>query len=217
MPAARTGSSEASSIAPTPTPGHRDHLASIRCLMRERGIDHCISVAPESLFYYGGHDSWVSVNSPQAVIFSAADGDADHMLRETDIALARESSWIADVRAYRLMFDDIPGIMAAVAREQGLADGRVAIETQSYALPFALGTVLARALEPARIVDATELTGIPRLIMERRGIARLSAAIWFISNSRAWRHVMMQQRSIRWRSAIQARARGRSMKQAVRR
>lgn len=86
------------------------------------------------------------------------------MLRETDIALARESSWIADVRAYRLMFDDIPGIMAAVAREQGLADGRVAIETQSYALPFALGTVLARALEPARIVDATELTGIPRLI-----------------------------------------------------
>jgi Xaa-Pro dipeptidase len=132
--------------------------------MRERGIDHCISVAPELLFYYGGHDSWVSVNSPQAVIFSAADGDADHMLRETDIALARESSWIADVRAYRLMFDDIPGIMAAVAREQGLADGRVAIETQSYALPFALGTVLARALEPARIVDATELTGIPRLI-----------------------------------------------------
>jgi Xaa-Pro aminopeptidase len=43
---------------------HRARLAALRGLMRERGIDHCVSMAPESLYYYGGYDSWVSVNSP---------------------------------------------------------------------------------------------------------------------------------------------------------
>ena len=63
--------------------------------MREQGIDHCISVAPESLYYYGGYDSWVSANSPQALIFSAADDEPTIVLRDTDLSLAYESSWIA--------------------------------------------------------------------------------------------------------------------------
>src|SRR5438309_1951108 len=116
---------------------HRDRLARARQLLRERGIDYCISVAPESLYYYGGYDSWVSVNSPQALIFAANGGEPTIVLRDTDLALAYESSWVKDVRSYRLMFDDIPGSIAAVAREKGLRGGKVAVETQSYALPYA--------------------------------------------------------------------------------
>jgi Xaa-Pro aminopeptidase len=143
---------------------HRARLAQARRLMKEQGIDHCISVAPESLYYYGGYDSWVSVNSPQALIFSAYDDEPTIVLRDTDLSLAYESTWIKDIRAYRLMFDDIPGTFAAVAREKGLRGGKVAIEIQSYAIPHALGLALAKALAPAEIVDATVLLGIPRLI-----------------------------------------------------
>lgn len=143
---------------------HRARLAQARRLMREQGIDHCISVAPESLYYYGGYDSWVSANSPQALIFSAADDEPTIVLRDTDLSLAYESSWIADIRPYRLMFDDIPATLAAVAREKGLHRGKVAVEIQSYAIPYALGHALAKAVAPAEIVDGTTLLGIPRLI-----------------------------------------------------
>lgn len=155
---------------------HRARLAKARSLLREQGIDHCISVAPESLYYYGGYDSWVSVNSPQALIFSADEGEPTIVLRDTDVSLAHESSWIKDVRAYRLMFDDIPGTFAAVAREKGLRGGKVAVEIQSYAIPHSLGLALAQALAPAQIVDATVLLGMPRLIKSPAEMAYLSQA-----------------------------------------
>ncbi|UVK43993.1 Xaa-Pro peptidase family protein [Mesorhizobium sp. AR07] len=155
---------------------HRARLAQARGLLKEQGIDHCISVAPESLYYYGGYDSWVSVNSPQTLIFSVDESDPTIVLRDTDVSLALESSWVKDVRSYRMMFDDIPGTFAAVAREKGLRGGKVAIEIQSYAIPHSLGLALARALAPAEIVDATVLLGMPRLIKSAAEMAYLRKA-----------------------------------------
>nr|WP_292774041.1 Xaa-Pro peptidase family protein [Mesorhizobium sp.] len=151
-------------FAAFPESEHRARLATLRGLMRERGIEHCISMAPESLYYYGGYDSWVSVNSPQALIFSVDDDEPTIVLRDTDLSLAYESTWIKDVRAYRLMFDNVAATIAAVAKEKGLKADKVAIETQSYAIPHALGLALAEALAPAKIVDGTVLLGLPRLI-----------------------------------------------------
>ncbi|MGF7162114.1 Xaa-Pro aminopeptidase [Rhodoligotrophos appendicifer] len=155
---------------------HRARLAEARRLLKEQGIDHCISMAPESLYYYGGYDSWVSVNSPQALIFSADDGEPTIILRDTDLSLAYESSWVKDIRHYRLMFDDVPAIFASIAKEKGLRGGKVAIETQSYALPHSLGLALAKALAPAEIVDATVLLGMPRLIKSPSEMAYMRKA-----------------------------------------
>jgi len=163
-------------FAAFPEAEHRARLAAARALLRAQGIGHCISVAPESLFYYGGYDSWVSVNSPQALIFSAEDDEPTLVLRDTDVELARETSWVTDLRRYRLMADDVPGLIAAVAREKGLRGGEVAVETGSYAFPHALGQAVARALEPARIVDATRLLGLPRLFKSRAEMAYLRQA-----------------------------------------
>uniref|UniRef100_UPI003592FF08 M24 family metallopeptidase n=1 Tax=Aestuariivirga sp. TaxID=2650926 RepID=UPI003592FF08 len=155
---------------------HRDRLAKVRALMKERDIGCCISVAPESLFYYGGYDSWVSANSPQALIFTADDDEPTIVLRDTDLSLAYESTWVRDIRAYRLMFDNVPAVMADVAREKGLRGGKVAIEIQSYAIPHSLGLALAHALAPAGIVDATVMMGLPRLIKSPAEIAYLRQA-----------------------------------------
>lgn len=155
---------------------HRDRLSAARKILQENGIDHCISVAPESLFYYGGYDSWVSSNSPQALIFSAEDGEPTIVLRDTDISLAEESSWVTDVRHYRLMFDDIPGLIAKVAHEKGMRGGKVAIEIQSYAIPHGLGLAIAKAIVPAEIVDGTRLLGLPRLIKSPSELAYMRQA-----------------------------------------
>lgn len=136
----------------------------------------CICIAPENLYYYGGYDSWVSVNSPQALVFSVGDDEPTIILRDTDIALATETSWVRDLRRYRLMADDIPGLIANVAREKGMSDGKVGVETRSYALPHALGEALGQAVSPARIVDVTDLLGGPRMIKSPAEIDCLRAA-----------------------------------------
>ena len=155
---------------------HRTRLARLRVLMKERGVEYCISVAPESLYYYGGYDSWVSVNSPQALIFTAYDDEPTIVLRDTDLSLAYESTWIRDIRAYRLMFENVAGRIATVAKEKGLKRGKVAIETQSYAIPHAFGLALAEALTPATIIDGTDLLGLPRLIKTPQEMTQLRRA-----------------------------------------
>ena len=52
-----------------PESEHRECLARARKILRQNDIDCCVSVAPEHLYYLAGYDSWVSVNSPQALIF----------------------------------------------------------------------------------------------------------------------------------------------------
>ena len=155
---------------------HRARLRQVRALMKERGIQYCIGMAPESLYYYGGYDSWVSVNSPQALIFTADDDEPTIVLRDTDLSLAYESSWVRDIRPYRLMFDNVAGTIASVAKEKGMRGGKVAIETQTYALPHALGLALADALAPAEIVDSTAMMGLPRLIKSPAELACLREA-----------------------------------------
>jgi len=132
--------------------------------MKKQGLAGCICMGPENLFYYGGYDSWVSVNSPQAMILATDGGEPTIILRDTDIALVKETSWVRDIRIYRLMADDIPALIAEVAAEKGLKDGQIGIELQSYAVPYSLGDAIRRAVAPATIYDATVLMGEPRLI-----------------------------------------------------
>ena len=159
-----------------PESEHRERLARARKILRQNGIDCCISVAPEQLYYFAGYDSWVSVNSPQALIFMADAGEPTLIVRDVDLALPRETSWVSDVRRYHLLSDDVPALIASVAREKGLGGGKVAIETQSYALPHSLGQAVAGALAPATVVDATDLLGATRLVKSARELDYLRQA-----------------------------------------
>jgi Xaa-Pro dipeptidase len=143
---------------------HRERLERSRNILKQHEIEVCVSVAPEHLYYLAGYDSWVSVNSPQALIFMADGDDPTLIVRDVDLALPVETSWVSDVRSYHLFSDDVAALIASVTREKGFRGGRVAIETQSYALPYSLGQSLARALAPAPIIDATDILGAVRLI-----------------------------------------------------
>jgi len=159
-----------------PDAEHRDRMARASAIMRRNGLAGCVSVAPEHLYYFGGYDSWVSVNSPQALIFAADGSPPTLVVRDVDLALPRETSFVSDIRTYHLLSDDIPALIASVAREKGLGSGRIGIETQSYALPFALGEAIRQALAPAEIVDATDLLGAARLLKSSRELDYLRQA-----------------------------------------
>src|SRR5215813_867528 len=156
---------------------HRERLARARQALRDAGFDGAIVVAPEHLFYLAGYDSWVSVNSPQALIFGIEEDAPTLVLRNVDLPLARETSWVADIRTYHLHRDDVPALIAGVVAEKRIGrPGRIAIETQSYALTHALGLGLAKALAPIALTDATQLLGELRVVKSPSEIDYLRAA-----------------------------------------
>jgi Xaa-Pro aminopeptidase len=75
---------------------HRHRLSRAREILKRNGIACCISVAPKHLYYFAGHDSWVNVNSPQALIFMEDGAEPTLIVRDVDLALPRETSWVAD-------------------------------------------------------------------------------------------------------------------------
>jgi Xaa-Pro dipeptidase len=86
---------------------HRQRLERARNILKQNEIECCVSVAPEHLYYLAGYDFWVSVNSPQALIFMADGDDPTLIVRDVDLALPLETSWVSDVRTYHLFSDDV--------------------------------------------------------------------------------------------------------------
>lgn len=159
---------------------HRERLSRARAALREAGFDGCVSVAPETHFYLAGYDAWVAVNSPQALVFSAADERPPTLvLRDCDRPMADETSWLSDIRTYRLNAEDHCALIAEVVAEHGLAGRRLAIETQSYALTHAYGLALEAALAPAVLEDATTLLGGLRLLKSSAEMDYIRAAARF--------------------------------------
>ncbi|MGH6929512.1 MAG: aminopeptidase P family N-terminal domain-containing protein, partial [Dongiaceae bacterium] len=156
---------------------HRERLRHAKRTLADGGFDGAIVVAPEHLFYFAGYDSWVSVNSPQALIFGVGEDAPTLVLRNVDLPLARETSWVEDIRSYHLHRDDVPALVAGIVADKRIGRGnRIAIEMQSYALTHALGLALAKALDPISLVDATELLGELRVVKSATEIAYLREA-----------------------------------------
>jgi Xaa-Pro aminopeptidase len=186
---------------------HRERLARARRALAEAGLDGAIVVAPEHLYYFAGYDSWVSVNSPQALIFGRDDDAPTLVVRNVDLPLALETTWVRDIRTYHLHRDDVPALIADVAAEKGLGrGGRLAIEMQSYALTHALGLALEQALSPAALVDATELLGELRVIKSAAEVAYLREAARFgeIGLEAARRHARPGLSEIAYTAEIEA-------------
>ena len=160
-----------------PEAEHRERLDRARAALLDAGFDGCLSMAPEHIYFLGGYDAWVSVNGPQALIFSADPADEPSIvMRNVDLELALESTLIRDIHTYHLHTEDPAALIAAVAREHGLGEGRIAIETQSYALNHAFGLALAPALAPATVEDATALLGALRHIKSASEMAYMEEA-----------------------------------------
>jgi Xaa-Pro aminopeptidase len=144
--------------------------------MHQAGLDACLLVALEHLNYFGGYDSWVGVNSPQALIVSAHEAPPVLIVRNVDLPLAAETSWVEDIRTYHLHADDFPALVRGVLSEMGITSGRIGTEFQTYALPHALGRALERGLAPMTLVDSTDVLGALRLIKSPGEIALMSRA-----------------------------------------
>ena len=159
-----------------PVDEHKKRFARARDALRQAKLDACLMVAPENIYYVGGYETWVGVNSPQFMIFTAKEDAPTLILRNVDLALARETTWVGDIRTYHLHTDSVPDLVRKVLKEKGLAGGTLGIEFQSYALPHAMALTLKEALPGFSFSDCTDLFGDLRLVKSPAEIDMLRAA-----------------------------------------
>jgi Xaa-Pro dipeptidase len=162
-----------------PIDEHKERFARARAALKAAKLDACLMVAPENVYYVGGYETWVGVNSPQFLIFTAKDDAPTLILRNVDLALARETTWVGDIRTYHLHTDSVPDLVTKVLKEKGLTSGRLGIEFQSYALPHGMALTLKDALPGFELADATDLFGDLRLVKSAAELDMLRAASKF--------------------------------------
>src|SRR5262249_24402212 len=149
-------------MAPTyaifPAVEYCERLGRARASLRNARFEGGACVSPENLYYLTGYDSWTAMVNQQALIFNVGESEPTLLIRDVDLPLALERTWIEDIRTYRLKADDPVSIIARIAHEKGIRE-RVGIDLQSAAIPgtFALG--LIEAFAPGKIEDATLLLG----------------------------------------------------------
>lgn len=154
----------------------RERIDRARALMSEHKLDACLMVALEHLYYFGGYDCWVGVNSPQALVVTRAETSLTLIVRDVDLSLARETSFVGDIRTYRLNAESFPERVKEILAEKGVRTGRVGVESQSYAVTYALGKGLADALAPMTLADTTDLLGSLRVIKSPAEMALMQEA-----------------------------------------
>jgi Xaa-Pro aminopeptidase len=162
-------------FAAFPESVHRERLERARVALREIGAKVGICVSPEQLYYLGGYDSWTAMNGVQGMVFSSAEDEPTLIVRDADVPMASETTWIRDVRSYHYGTDDPLALIAAAVAERKVR-GACGIELQSRALPPAAATELVSDLRPRRVIDASAAMGALRVVKDQREMQYLRRA-----------------------------------------
>ena len=157
----------------------KTRMRAARDVMATSEITACLMMVPEHQYYFGGYDSWVAVNSPQAVIFTADEDEPTILLRDVDLPLATETSWVSDLRTYDLVAESFAQRAHQILAQKGVAAGRVAVELSSYAVPAKLADELRNENTEIEFVDSTRLFGDLRHKKSQAEIAYMEEAAGF--------------------------------------
>jgi Xaa-Pro dipeptidase len=154
-------------FAAFPESVHRERLERARAALREIGATTCVCVSPEQQYYLGGYDSWTAMNGVQGMVFASTADEPTLIVRDVDIPLARETTWMQDIRSYHLGGDDPLALIVSAVEDRG-PDGVCAIELESRALPPAGALALMDGLRPRKVIDASGAMGALRVVKDGR-------------------------------------------------
>ena len=154
---------------------YKERLARARELLRAKGLDGCICIAPELLYYFAGHEAYTFF-SDQALVFSTGDDEPSLILREVDIPVSRETAWISDFRPFHYGKDDPADLVGEAVREKGLGGKKIGADLGSFSASAGYVERLRDVLAPAQIIDATELINSLRLVKSPSELAYVQEA-----------------------------------------
>ena len=163
-----------------PESEHRERLERARENLRQAGINGCVCVAPEHLYYIGGYDAHTHF-SEQGLVFTTGDDEPTLVIRDVDAPLAQETSWVRDVRTYHYGADSPAEVIASVAEEKGILGGKIGTDLQSYALTAAYAQKLKDALGSSTVEDSTGIVGRARLIKSEAELGYIRQAAGYVN------------------------------------
>lgn len=130
-----------------------DRVGRARAALREAGLDALLLFSQESLHYLTGYDTTGYVFF-QAAVLTADDTPITLLTRRPDLAQARDTSTIEDIRIWYDAVDADPaGELRAIVAEKGLTGARVGIELDGYGLTAANYRRVAAALDGVCALD----------------------------------------------------------------
>lgn len=150
---------------PFPESEHRDRLAAARAGLAERGFDALLCFAQESHYYLTGYDGGGYVFF-QCLVVTADDRPLTLLCRRPDVAQARDTSLVDDIRVW---FDAEGADPAVELRDildgLGLQGARVGIELNTYGVTGRSHALVQAALEGfCTQVDASDVVAGLRLL-----------------------------------------------------
>lgn len=140
------------------------------------GVDALVAMSPENFSYVGGtFILTIELLRPRhgyAII--AKDSDPVLVVCSIETSLAREESWIEDIRSYTEFKDNPIDALVSVLKEKGLAAGKIGIDL-SY-LPYNSYALLVDRLPDAEIVDTTDIVSAMRSVKTSAEVAKIEWA-----------------------------------------
>ncbi len=155
----------------------RGRLARAQSAIAAAGMDACIAVAPDHLYYLCGYDAHTHF-SLQAFVFGRT-GEPVFIYRDVDETNAADTCWIRDTRTYHHGKDDPVAVIAQAALERAGANGTIGVGWSTYALPGAAALKLRDALGGRRVLDATAAIESVRLAKSARELDYIRMAARF--------------------------------------
>ena len=162
---------------PFSTAEYERRIRAARAGLEERGLEALLLFAQESLYYLFGYDGTGYVFF-QSVALPAGEGEPVLLCRRPDVAQARDTSSITDIRVWLNAEDACPAReLKAILAEMGLKGARVGIELDTYGLTAANYRMVARELEGfCELVDASSLVRGLRLVKSAAEIEHVRRA-----------------------------------------
>lgn len=152
-------------------------LKAARARLRERDLAALLVFAQESHYYLFGYDGGGYVFF-QCAVLPADDAPVTLLCRRPDVAQARDTSCIEDIRVWLNAEDANPARdLKAILEEKGLAGARIGMELDNYGLTGASYALVHDALEGwCDLVDASDLVRDLRLVKSQAEIAHVRRA-----------------------------------------
>lgn len=155
-------------------------VTAARARMRERDLAALIVFAQESHYYLFGYDGGGYVFF-QCAVLSADDAPVTLLCRRPDVAQARDTSSIDDIRVWLNAEDANPAAdLRGILEEKRLRGARIGIELDNYGLTAASYVMVADALGGfCDLVDASDLVRGLRIVKSAAEIelVRTAAAL----------------------------------------
>jgi Xaa-Pro aminopeptidase len=160
---------------------HRDRLARLGRLLRDQKTDGAIFTAESNIAYFSGfrsHAPWMTSARPNFMVVSA-DGQAVLLGSGFVEPEMKRISVVPDIRVYGQAKGVPIDQIAEILREFGMARGSIGMEL-GYEQRLDISQFdylkMADALQPARLVDISELIWALRMIKSRAEIAFIKKA-----------------------------------------